>query len=312
MTPPPIKKVGFIGLGLMGKPMAKNLLKAGYHVTVKSRSPGPVEELVAEGAVAAKTPREVAESSDVVITMLPNSPEVQEVCLGFGGIAESAGEPDTPTRHAPLVVVDMSTISPQVSIEIGQKLHEVGIEFLEAPVSGGDVGAIKGTLSIMAGGSQRVFDRVKPLFDVLGKSAILVGGPGAGQTTKLANNIICATTIEAVSEAFVLGMKAGVDPEKMFQAIRGGAAACWSMDMKVPKIVVRDFKPGFMVKLHLKDLNLALDAGEQLGVPLPVTKIVREMLKELNDTGHGDEDNGALVKVLEHGAQTEVHRVSGE
>lgn len=301
-----IKIIGFIGLGLMGKPMARNLMKAGHSLVVKSRSRGPVEELLAEGAKEAAFPREVAEQSDLVITMLPNSPDVKEVCLGNGGIVEAAA---SRSSKSPLTVVDMSTISPEVSKEIGETFKAVGIDFLEAPVSGGDIGAIKGTLTIMAGGPQNVFDRVLPFFKVLGKSATLIGGWGAGQTCKLANNIICASTIEAVGEAFVLAAKAGLDPEKVFEAIRGGAAACWSMDAKVPKIVVRDFTPGFMVKLHLKDLNLALDAAKSLGVELPVTEIVQSMLKKLNDEGHGNEDNGALVKVLEESAQTEVKRI---
>ena len=309
MAPPPFRRIGFIGLGLMGKPMARNLLRAGYELMVKSRSPGPVKELVDEGAQAANSPREVALASDLVITMLPNSPEVKEVCIGRQGIIESSRDPDGPTRRSPLVVVDMSTISPRVSMEIGKELKDAGIGYLEAPVSGGDVGAIKGTLAIMCGGPEKVYERVLPVFDVLGSSSVRIGDWGAGQTTKLANNIICATTIEAVAEGFVLGAKAGLDPEKMFEAIRGGAAACWSLDAKIPKIVVRDFAPGFMVKLHLKDLNLALDAGKELGVPLPVTKMVRDMLQELNDEGRGDEDNGALVKVIEKLASTEVRRI---
>jgi 2-hydroxy-3-oxopropionate reductase len=301
-----IRNVGFIGLGLMGKPMARNLMKAGCHLTVKSRGRPPIEEIVAAGATEAPSPRAVAEASEVVITMLPNSPDVREVCLGKNGIIEAADS--AKGRPAPLTVVDMSTISPSVSIEIANQFKTAGIDYLEAPVSGGDVGAIKGTLSIMAGGPRPVFDRVKPLFDVMGKSAVLVGDWGAGQTTKLANNIICAATIEAVGEALVLVAKAGVDPEKMYEAIKGGAAACWSLDQKVPKIVVRDFKPGFMVKLHLKDLKLALDAGKELGVPLPVTAIVKEMLEELNNEGKGDDDNGSLVRCIEKRARCEVHR----
>ncbi len=320
-----IKNVGFIGLGVMGKPMARNLMKAGYKLTVKSRRPGPVDELVAEGAKSAATPREVAEASDLVITMLPNSPEVKEVCLGANGIIEAAKSrskeeppsasspsdfhPSSFILHPSLTVVDMSTISPNVSKEIGHKLAEAGIDYLEAPVSGGDIGAIKGTLSIMAGGPKHVFNRVLPVFKALGKSAVRLGEWGAGQTTKIANNIICATTIEAVAEALVLVAKAGVDPEKMYEAIKGGAAACWSLDNKVPKVVARDFKPGFMVKLHLKDLNLALDAARELNMKLPITERVREMLKDLNEQGLGDDDNCSLVKVIEKMAGVEVQRL---
>ena len=291
----------------MGKPMARNLLRAGYRLTVRSRSPGPVEELKAEGAEARESPRAVAERSDVVITMLPDSPDVEQVCLGAMGLIETP-RADARERPFPLTVIDMSTISPRVSGTIGERLAAVGMDFLEAPVSGGDVGAIRGTLSIMAGGPPEVFERVKPIFQTLGKSSILIGGWGAGQTTKLANNIICATTIEAVAEAFVLGAKAELDPEKMFQALRGGAAACWSLENKVPKIVARDFEPGFMVQLHLKDLNLALEAARQLNVDLPVTRQVRDMLAELVEEGRGRDDNGALVRVLERRAGVEVRR----
>ncbi len=306
-----IRCVGFIGLGCMGKPMARNLIKAGYELTVASRSPGPVDELKAEGARVASTPREVAEASDLVITMLPNSPDVEQVCCG----ADTGGDSiinaaNLSGRSRSLIVVDMSTISPQVSIAIGERLAKQGVRYMEAPVSGGDVGAISGSLSIMAGGSEEVFNAVLPVMQVLGKSIIRVGELGAGQTTKLANNIICATTIEAVAEAFVFGAKAGIDPEKMFEAIRGGAAQCWSMDLKVPKIVKRDFEPGFKIKLHVKDLRLALDAGREIGAPLPITEKVCAMFEELNAEGHGEEDNGALVKVLEKLAGVEVRRVS--
>ena len=304
-----ITRVGFIGLGAMGKPMALNLLNAGYSVTVKSRGRGPVDELIAAGAAEAASPRGVAEASEVVITMLPNTPEVVEICLGEGGIIEAAN-PDSGTGF-PLMVIDMSTISPQGSIALGEKLAGAGIDYLEAPVSGGDVGAQAGTLSIMCGGPEAVFDRAAPLFEVMGKSWTRIGEWGAGQTTKLANNIICATTIESIGEALVLGAKAGLDPLKMFEAIRGGAAACWSLDQKAPMIAHRNFTPGFKVKLHLKDLNLALAAGKELGVPLPVAEKVRDMLDELVETGHGEEDNGALVKIIEKMAGVEVKRLSG-
>lgn len=314
-----IRRVGFIGLGCMGKPMARNLLKAGYELTVASRSPAPVEELKAEGARVATTPREVAEASDLVITMLPNSPDVEQVCCGANGTGDDAeslkiSDPiiaaNLSGRSPSLIVVDMSTISPQVSIAIGERLSARGIRYMEAPVSGGDVGAISGALSIMTGGSEEVFNAVLPVMRVLGKSIVRVGDLGAGQTTKLANNIICATTIEAVAEAFVFGAKAGIDPEKMFEAIRSGAAQCWSMDLKVPKIVKRDFEPGFKIKLHVKDLRLALDAGREIGAPLPITEKVCAMLEQLEAEGHGEEDNGALVKALEKLAGVEVRSVT--
>jgi len=306
MSDTPFKKVGFIGLGVMGKPMALNLMKAGFSLTVKSRSRGPVDEVVAAGAVEAASPREVAEKSDIVITMLPNSPEVREICLGSGGIIEAAKRGGD--RAFPLTVIDMSTIAPNASKEIGASLKAAGIDYLEAPVTGGDIGAIKGTLAIMVGGDRNVFERVDPAFKAMGKSHVLMGGWGTAQTTKLANNIIAATTIEAVAEAVVLVAKAGVDPERMYEAIKGGAAACWSLDMKVPKIVNRDFKPGFMVKLHLKDLKLALDAGKELGVALPVTEKVCAMLQELFDAGLGNDDNCSLVKVIEKLSGIEVKK----
>lgn len=316
MSSPKLFQVGFIGLGAMGKPMALNLLKAGHTLTVKSRSRGPLDELVAAGASEAASPREVAEASDVVITMLPNTPDVEEVCLGEGGIIEAAksaadsGAANRPLAPADsLTVIDMSTISPQGSVAIGEKFAEAGIDYLEAPVSGGDVGAQAGTLAIMCGGPERVFDRVVSLFEVMGKSWTRIGEWGAGQTTKLANNIICATTIESIGEALVLGAKAGLDPMKMYEAIRGGAAACWSLDHKVPMIAERNFEPGFKVKLHLKDLNLAIEAAEELGVALPVAEMVRDMLAELVETGHGEEDNGALVKIIEKMAGIEVKKL---
>lgn len=308
MTPAKITRVGFIGLGAMGKPMATNLLRAGFGLTVKSRSRGPVDELVAAGAREAATPREVAQRSEVVITMLPVTMDVERVCLGANGIAEAGAHTDGFDRTFPLTVVDMSTISPKGSHAIGEALKEVGIDFLEAPVSGGDIGAQEATLSIMCGGPDAVFQLVEPLFKAMGKSYVRMGYWGQGQTTKLANNIMGAVAIESVAEAFVLGVKAGLDPKKMYDAIRGGAAASWSLDKKAPMMWSRDFHPGFKVRLHLKDLNLALEAADGLGVKLPVTLQVRDMLQQLVDEGHGDEDNGALVKVLEKMAGVMVHR----
>lgn len=308
MMPAKITRVGFIGLGAMGKPMAKNLLRAGFGLTVNSRSRGPVEELLAEGAREGATPREVARHSEVVITMLPGTMDVERVCLGANSIAEAGAVTEGFDRTFPLTVIDMSTIAPQTSHAIGEALKENGIDFLEAPVSGGDIGAREGTLSIMCGGPDAVFQLMEPVFQALGKSYVRMGYWGQGQTTKLANNIMGAVQIESVAEALVLGVKAGLDPKKMYEAIRGGAAASWSFDKKAPMMWSRDFHPGFRVRLHLKDLNLALEAGEHLGVQLPVTRQVRDMLQQLVDEGHGDEDNGALVKVLERMAGVVVHR----
>lgn len=303
-----ITRVGFIGLGAMGKPMARNLLKAGLGVTVKSRGRGPVDELVSEGARESPTPRDVARNSEVVITMLPETMDVERVCLGADGIVEAGSKTTGFDRLFPLTVVDMSTIAPQGSQAIGEALKDAGIDFLEAPVSGGDIGAREGSLSIMCGGPDAVFQLVEPLFKIMGKSYVRMGYWGQGQTTKLANNIMAAIQIESVAEAFVLGAKAGLDPKRMYEAVRGGAAASWSLDKKAPMMWSRDFNPGFKVRLHLKDLNLALEAAKDLGVELPVTLRVRDMLKKLVDEGRGDEDNGALVKVIEELAGVKVHR----
>jgi 2-hydroxy-3-oxopropionate reductase len=292
------KHIGFIGLGLMGLPMARNLMKAGYTLTVHNRSRGNVEQLVSEGAKAAENPSQVAQEADVIITMLPNSPDVEEIVLGPSGVIESA-KPDS-------VVIDMSTISPSVSRKISEKLAEKDIHMLEAPVSGGQIGAEKGILSIMVGGKEEIFDRCGEIFDVLGKSAVYMGGPGQGQVAKLANNIICAITIESVCEGVVLAAKAGLDPNRLLQAIGGGAAACWSLDNKIPKIAARDFSPTFRSRLHNKDLLLALEAGRDYGVPLPVTEQVQKMYASLEESGEFDEDNCAIVKILERIAGIEV------
>lgn len=305
-----ITRVGFIGLGAMGKPMARNLIKAGFGLTVRSRSRGPVDELIAEGARPAETNREIALRSEVVITMLPDTIDVEGVCLGSGGIVEAGERSEGFERSFPLTVIDMSTIAPRASKAIGERLKESGIDFLEAPVSGGDIGAQEGTLSIMCGGPDAVFQLVEPLFKAMGKSYVRMGYWGQGQTAKLANNIMAALAIESVAEAFVLGVKAGLDPKMLYEAVRGGAAASWSLDHKAPMMWSRDFHPGFRVRLHLKDLNLALEAADDLDVDLPVTQRVRDMLQKLVDDGRGDEDNGALVKVLEELADVKVHRTN--
>jgi len=296
--------LGFIGLGLMGKPMAARLVDAGYRVTVFNRSVGPMRELEKRGAELGDSPRGVAQVSDVVITMLPNSPDVEQVCLGEDGIREGC----RPGK----VVIDMSTISPRISQKISEMLARDGVHMLEAPVSGGDVGAREGTLSIMVGGEKETLDRCRAIFNVLGKKVTYCGGPGKGQTTKLVNNAIAAVTIEAIAEGFLMGVKAGVDPEAMFEAIRGGAAACWSLDHKIPMILERNFKPGFMSKLHLKDLNLALDAASDVGTPMPVTALVKELYAALVFDGKGDEDNCAVVKVLEKLAGVELTGAKGD
>jgi 2-hydroxy-3-oxopropionate reductase len=291
--------VGFIGLGIMGRPMAKNLMDAGYELVVHNRSPEKAEELAEEGdATATGSPREVAEACDVVITMLPDSPDVEAVVAGEGGVLEGI-------RDGALLV-DMSTISPVVTEELSEKVREKGASMLDAPVSGGDVGAIEGALSIMVGGSEEDFERARPLFDVMGKVATHVGPIGAGQVVKACNQIVVALTIEAVSEALVLGSKGGVAPEKLVEALSGGLAGSAVMEAKKEKFFSHDFEPGFRIELHHKDLGIALAAGREYGVALPVTAIVDQMLEASKAKGRGDRDHSALLILLEEAAQHEI------
>lgn len=290
--------VAFIGLGLMGQPMARNLLSAGFAVTVHNRTRAKAEALATHGARVADSPAEAARQAEFVITMLPNSPDVQAVVLGPGGVIETA-RPGS-------VVIDMSTISPTVAREIAARLEGRGVEMLDAPVSGGQSGAENATLSIMVGGAEAVFERCRPVFAALGKSAVHMGGHGMGQTTKLVNNVICALTIEAVCEGAVLAAKAGIEPGRLLSAIGGGAAASWSLTHKLPKIAARDFSPTFRARLHNKDLLLALEAGRDFSSPLPLTALVQQMYAALENTGELDEDNCAIVKWLERAAGVEV------
>jgi 2-hydroxy-3-oxopropionate reductase len=293
------EKIGFIGLGIMGRPMAKNLMKAGYELVLHNRSPEKAEELANEGnATASGSPREVAEACDIVITMLPDSPDVEAVVAGEGGVLEGI-------RDGALLV-DMSTISPVVTEELSEKVREKGASMLDAPVSGGDVGAIEGALSIMVGGSEEDFERARPLFDVMGKVATHVGPIGAGQVVKACNQIVVALTIEAVSEALVLGSKGGVLPEKLVEALSGGLAGSAVMEAKKEKFFSHDFEPGFRIELHHKDLGIALAAGREYGVALPVTAIVDQMLEASKAKGRGDRDHSALLTLLEEAAQHEI------
>jgi 2-hydroxy-3-oxopropionate reductase len=293
------EKVGFIGLGIMGRPMAKNLMGAGYELVLHNRSPEKAEELAKEGnATAAGSPREVAETCNIVITMLPDSPDVEAVVTGEGGVLEGI-------RDGALLV-DMSTISPVVTEELSEKVREKGASMLDAPVSGGDVGAIEGALSIMVGGSEEDFERARPLFDVMGKVATHVGPIGAGQVVKACNQIVVALTIEAVSEALVLGSKGGVLPEKLVEALSGGLAGSAVMEAKKEKFFSHDFEPGFRIELHHKDLGIALAAGREYGVALPVTAIVDQMLEASKAKGRGDRDHSALLTLLEEAAQHEI------
>ena len=297
MSPP----IGFIGLGIMGKPMAKNLLKAGYPLTVYSRQPETREELARDGANKASSSKEVAERTETIITMLPDSEDSERAILGEKGVLEGAREGST--------LIDMSSIAPLVSQKIAAEAARKKVEMLDAPVSGGESGAISGTLAIMVGGKAEVFDRCLPILNVMGKSVVRVGDVGAGNFVKLANQIIVAANIEAVGEAFVLAQKAGIDPELVFQAIRTGLAGSNALEAKAPMIMERNFKPGFRIRLHQKDLHNALLTGKQLGVPLPVTSLIQQMLGALINQGKGENDHSALVNFIEDMANAQVRRV---
>jgi 2-hydroxy-3-oxopropionate reductase len=291
--------IGFIGLGIMGRPMAKNLIKAGYKLAVFDKF-APFDDIAALGALAAASNREVAEKSEVIITMLPNSPQVKEAVLGAEGVLEGC--------KAGQILVDMSSIAPAVSRELEAALKARGAAFLDAPVSGGEPRAIDGTLAIMAGGDQKTFDAVKPILEKMGSSVVLAGGAGAGNVAKLANQIVVALNIAAVSEAFVLAAKAGVDPVKVFDAIKGGLAGSAVMNAKVPMIMDRNFKPGFRIELHIKDLQNALDTGHDLNAPLPLTAHVMETLQALKTDGMAAYDHSAIVRFYEKLAGIEVRK----
>ena len=293
-------KIGFIGLGIMGKPMAKNLLKAGYELKVHDLVTAAVEELVLAGAVKAHSSADAARGSDLIITMLPNSPHVKAAVLGENGVLEGL----TPGS----ILVDMSSINPIASREICLEVEKKGCFMLDAPVSGGEPKAIDGTLAIMAGGKQDVFDRVKDVLQVMGKSVTLCGDIGAGNTTKLANQIIVAANIAAVSEALTLGVKAGVKPEAIYSAIRAGLAGSTVMDAKAPMMMDGNFKPGFRINLHIKDLANALDTGHDVGAPLPLTAAVMEMMQWLKTNGYEGEDHSALVRYYEYLSRADVRR----
>ena len=295
------KDVGFVGLGIMGRPMARNLIKAGYSLTVYDIVATSVEELATDGAKPASSAREVAEQVPVVITMVPDSADSEAAILGPGGVLEGSSPGDT--------VVDMSSIAPGSSQKIAAACQAQNVDFLDAPVSGGEPKAIDGTLAIMVGGKKAVFDRSFDLLDVMGGSIVLCGDYGAGNTTKLANQIIVAANIEAVAEALVLAKKAGLDPAVVFDAIKGGLAGSTVLNAKAPMMIAGDFKPGFRIRLHQKDLHNALLTGKELGVPLPVTGLVQQMLGALMNDGKGDSDHSAIANFIEGMAGTTI---SGE
>ena len=293
-------KIGFIGLGIMGKPMSKNLLKAGYELVVMDVNRAAVDEVAAAGAAVADSPRGVAEQCGIIITMLPNSPQVQEVVLGENGIMAGI-KPGS-------VVVDMSSIAPLVSRDLAAKLAEKGAEMLDAPVSGGEPKAVDGSLSVMVGGKKEVFDKCYDVMKAMAGSVVLTGDIGAGNITKLANQIIVALNIAAMSEALVLATKAGVEPELVYQAIRGGLAGSTVLDAKAPLVLDRKFAPGFRINLHIKDLANVLETSHAINVPLPLTASVMEMMQALKVDGMGDLDHGSLVRHYEKLAQVEVRR----
>ncbi|MBQ7067803.1 MAG: 2-hydroxy-3-oxopropionate reductase [Synergistaceae bacterium] len=296
-------KIGFIGLGIMGKPMSKNLLKAGHELRVYDRTHSIADEVVEFGkgkAVKAVSAVDAAKDVDLVLTMLPNSPHVKSVMLEDDKVAEH--------MKPGAVFIDMSSINPIASREIADALAKKGIEMLDAPVSGGEPKAIDGTLSFMVGGKKEVFDKFEPILKAMGSSVVLCGGIGAGNVTKLCNQIVVAVNIAAVSEALMLGKKAGVDPEAIYQAIRGGLAGSTVMDAKAPMIMDRNFKPGFKIDLHIKDLTNVMDAAKSVDSPIPLTAQVFEMMKILHGDGKGQNDHSALALVYEKMANTEITR----
>ena len=286
------RHVGFIGIGNMGKPMAINLLNAGIKLKVYDLCKEPLKELKNFGAQLCNSKEELAKDSNVIITMLPNSPESIDVIIGKNGIINYA-KPDT-------IVIDMGSIDPLVSIEIGNALYAKKIKFLDAPVSGGVPKAVDGTLAIMVGGDLETYKKVTDLFEILGNSHILIGGIGSGNYTKLANQIIVALNIIAVSEAFTLAKKAGLSPIKVFEAIRTGLAGSTVMEQKLPMILSRNFKPGFKIKLHRKDIQNVINASSKLDVVLPFTSLAFEVLKASDLDGKGNEDHGAIIKFFEN------------
>ena len=297
-----MEKIGFVGLGIMGKPMSRNLVKAGHKLVVYDILPKPVEELKQAGAEVGTSPSDVASRTNIIITMLPNSPHVKQAVLGEKGIVEGA-RPGT-------LVVDMSSIAPLVARKVGEELAKKQIRMLDAPVSGGEPKAIDGTLAIMVGGAKADFDQMVPIFKVMGSSAVLTGAIGAGNVTKLANQIIVAVNIAAVSEALVLATKAGVDPHLVYQGIRGGLAGSTVLDIKAPLMMDRKFNPGFRINLHIKDLGNVLETSHDVGVPLPLSAAVMEIMQALKVDGMGEFDHGSIVRFYEKLAQIEVKRQS--
>ena len=291
-------KIGYIGLGLMGKSIARNILKAGYPLLVHNRSQAAVIELTSEGAILANSPREMAEQVDVIFTNLPDSPDVELVALGPDGILAGA--------HPGLIFVDNSTIKPATSRLIAARLAEKGVLSLDAPVSGGDVGARNATLTIMVGGPQEAFDKVMPVFQVMGKTFTLVGGSGAGQIAKAANQIMVAAQMVAMGELLIFAQKAGADPAKVVEAIKAGAAQCWALDIKPPRLFTGNRSPGFKAHMQAKDLNIVMETAREYGMPLPSTAGNAQLFNAMLQMGLGDLDNSAVIAVIEALSGTEL------
>jgi len=283
--------IGYIGLGIMGAAMTRNLMKAGHELVVHNRSQTIVQQLVSEGATAAASPREVAEQVDFVFTNLPDSPDVELVVLGENGIIKGA--------HENLIFIDNSTIKPETARHIARELATVGVEALDAPVSGGDIGAQAGTLTIMVGGDETAYNRTLPLFEAMGKTITHIGDSGAGQIAKAANQIIVGGAMVAMAEALVLAAKAGVDPAKVVQAISRGAAQCWTLDNKPEKLFTRDLSPGFKAYMQAKDLKIVVDTGRTYGSPLPMTAVAHQLFEAMVAMGNAELDNSAVITVLE-------------
>lgn len=284
-------KIGFIGLGIMGKPMARNLMKKGHTLVVSGHNKAVAAEFAKDGATVFDTPKEIAANSDIIITMLPNSPQVEEVVLGKDGVIEGAKKGSC--------VIDMSSIAPLSSRKIASELEKVGVDMLDAPVSGREPKAIDGTISVMVGGKQEVFDKYKDVIGCMAASVVRTGDIGAGNATKLANQIIVAINIAAVSEALTLAAKVGVEPELVYKAIRGGLAGSTVLDAKAPMMMDRNFKPGFRINLHIKDLKNVLDTSHEVGVTLPLTASVMEIMQALKADGHESEDHSSIVRYYE-------------
>ncbi len=292
------KTVGFVGLGIMGKPMAENLLEAGYPVVGYNRSPEPIDDLVDQGADRAETPAHAGEMADVVVTCLSDSEVVEQLILGDDGIAEGVTAGDT--------VIDMSTIKPTVTERIASELEGIGVSMLDAPISGGEEGAIDGTLSIMVGGDESTLAEHRDLFEVMGKTITHCGSNGAGQVTKACNQIVVSVTMEAISEALVFAEKAGADLEAVVDAISGGAAGCWALDNRAPRMIRGNFEPGFFASYQYKDLRIATDAGEAYGAPMPATELTHEMYKSMVENDLGRDDNSGVLQIVEQLAGTEA------